>query len=418
MSTSWFKIGAAVALLAALGGCRDGGREPDGGRSSGPLTGTITVAAAGGEGEVRALQGVADAFMAANPGTTVRLDTVAGAGDLIAKLTAAFVAGDVPDVFVLNYRRLGGFAAKDVVDPVTGVDTAGLFDKALAGFTFDGKLLCLPSNASSMVVYYNPALFARAGVTTPRPGWTWAGMLATARALRAKGVKAIGFETALVRLAPFVWSNGGEIVDDAERPTVVDLSPAPARAALQFLLDLQATGQSATDRAAQEPEEAFASGRIAMYLDSRRAVPGFRKTAGLVFDVAPVPAKQSAVSVLHSDGYCVTRKSANKPLARAFAAYAVTGDGARVLAEAGRTVPVLRSLSGSAAFLAPDQLPESSQVFLDQLDRVRTLPHPPAWNEAEEVVEDVLGQLFAGQLSLDRAVAEIATRTRQKLAKD
>jgi multiple sugar transport system substrate-binding protein len=214
-----------------------------------------------------------------------------------------------------------------------------------------------------------------------------------------------------------VWSNGGEFVDAIERPTVVDLSPAPAREALRFMLDLQTTGQSATDRAAQEPEEAFSAGKIAMYLDSRRAVPGFRKTDGLAFDVAPVPAKKSAVSVLHSDGYCVTKASKNKALARAFAAYAVTGDGARILAETGRAVPALRSLAGSASFLAPGKAPRSSKVFLDQLEAVRPLPHSPAWNEVEEAVEDVLAQLFAGRITMDKAIDEIMTRTKRELAK-
>jgi multiple sugar transport system substrate-binding protein len=416
-----FRAAAACAVLSLAVACSNGTTKPAASGvpsgSAAPLAGTITVAAAGGEGEIKALRDVADAFQAAHPGTKVELDTVAGAGDLIAKLTTAFVAGDAPDMFLLNYRRLGGFAAKGVIEPVSGVETSGLFERSLEGFTFDGTLLCLPSNASSMVVYLNTALFARAGVALPNAGWTWADMLATARALKAKGVSAIGFETALIRLAPFVWSNGGEVVDSHDEPTVVDLSPAPAREALQHLLDLQATGMSATDRAAQDPEEAFAAGRVAMFLDSRRAVPGFRKTDGLAFDVAPVPTKRTATSVLHSDGYCVTKASDNKALARAFAAFAVTGDGARVLAEAGRTVPVLKTLARSGSFLAPDKAPKSSQVYLDQLPGVRALPHSPTWNEAEVVAEEVLAQLFAGKLTLDQAIAAIRTGTARELAK-
>ena len=290
-------IPALSVLLFLLVACKKEAATPNE-----ELSGTIKVAAAGGEGEINALQGVADAFMAAHAGTKVELDTVAAAGELISKLTAAFLAGKGPDVFILNYRRLGGLAAKGVIEPATGVDVSTQYPRPLEAFTFDGKLLCLPSNASSMVVYYNSALFTRAGVAPPKPAWTWDEMLATAKALRAKNVSAIGFETALIRLAPFVWSNGGEVVDSIDRPTVVDLSSAAAREALTFMLDLQETGQSATDRAAQDPESAFAAGRIAMYLDSRRAVPGFRKTEGLTFDVAPVPSKKTSTSVLHSDG--------------------------------------------------------------------------------------------------------------------
>lgn len=409
--TRW--TATVVVLMSLLGACSTKEAEVAGAG----MKGTITVAASGGEGEIKALQSVADAFMSTNPGTTVKLDTVAQAGEMIAKLTAAFVAGNAPDVFLANYRRLGGLASKGVIEEVVGGDTSSLYEKPLEAFRFDGKLLCLPSNASSMVVYYNTALFTKAGVPAPKADWSWATMLATAKALKAKGISAIGFETALIRLAPFVWSNGGEIADAEIKPTMVDLSSSAARQAIQFLLDLQKTGQSATDRAAQEPESAFTAGKTAMYLDSRRAVPGFRKAKGLAFDVAGVPTKKQAVSVLHSDGYCVTKSSTNKALARAFARFAVTGDGAKLLAASGRTVPEMRSVANSESFLAPHKAPKSSKVWLDQLANVRPLPQSANWNEAEEFTEEVLVQLFAGKLTIDKAIAQITAGTKQRLAK-
>jgi multiple sugar transport system substrate-binding protein len=408
-------MATALAVLVVACGGGSGSRGPSGSDDS--LSGSIRVAAAGSEDEIAALRAVADAFTEGNPEATVDLDTAPDPGEVIAKLTTALVAGNAPDVFVLNHRRLGGFAARDAIDPVSGVDTSGLYPKTLTAFRFDGTLLCLPSNAASMVVYVNPSLFDRAGVELPAGAWTWDDMLAKARAIHAKGVSAIGFEPALVRLAPFAWSNGAEIVDDLDRPTVVDLSSTGAREAVRFLLDLQATGMSATDRAAQDPEEAFSAGKTAMYLDSRRVVPGFRKVDGLRFDVAPVPTKVSAVSVLHSDGYCVTKSSEHKALARAFAAFAVTGPGARILVGTGRTVPALRSLAESSAFLDESKAPRSSRVFLDQLEVVRALPHSPTWNEAEEAVEEVLTQLFADKLTLDEAIDEVTARTKRELAK-
>lgn len=407
----------AVGLCLAAVGCSNSTGQGASPTSSAALSGAITVRAAGGEGEIKAVRALADAFVAANPGTSVNLVSVAGAGELIAKLTTEFTAHTPPDVFILNYRRLGDFATRNVIEPVAGVDISGLYPRTVEAFTFDGKLLCLPSNASSMVVYYNPTLFARAGVPTPKADWTWADMRAAAKALAAKGIEAFGFETALIRLAPFVWSAGGEIVDNPIAPTRVDLDNAGARAALSYLLELQTYGLDATERAAQDPEATFGAGKLGMYLDSRRAVPGFRKTVGLTFDVAPVPLKNSQVSVLHSDGYCVSKNAKNPAVARAFAQYAVTGAGATSLAETGRTVPAAIRLSTADAFLAPTKQPKSSKIFLDQLPAVRALPHVAGWNEAEEATEEVLAQLFAGRVSLDTAIEDIAKRTQRALAK-
>jgi multiple sugar transport system substrate-binding protein len=399
------KAKAVVLLLAmALAGCQ--------GEQQATST-VLTVAAAGGDGEIRALREVADAFEAANPGTTVRLDTVAEAGELVSKLTVALAAKSPPDVFVMNYRRLGSFAAKGVMEPVPADSATGLHPKPLEAFTFAGSLLCLPSNAASMVVYVNPSLFTRVAVALPPGRWSWDELLATAKQLKSKGVTAIGFEPSLIRLAPFVWSNGGELVDSVDEPTSVDLRSAEAREAIGFLLELQKQGMGAAARAAQDPEEAFAAGRVAMYFDSRRAVPGFRKTEGLDFDVRPVPTKVSAVSVLHSDGYCVTKAGPRRALAQAFADFAVTGPGAEVLARSGRTVPVKTALASAPGFRSGR--PASSQVFLDQLDAARSLPNAPRWNEAEGAADELLAQLFAGRLSVGQAVEAIEEATRAKL---
>ncbi|HVE63370.1 MAG TPA: sugar ABC transporter substrate-binding protein [Mycobacteriales bacterium] len=402
--------------LIALSAC-SGGAEPAGRRDPGAaLTGSIRVQLSGGDSEIKAAQELVDSFQASHPGATVTLIPVASQGDHIAKLATAFAAGKPPDVFLINYRRFGTFARPEVIDPPDPAAAAGLYPAPVAAFTKDGRLLCLPQNASSMVVYFNPAMFAKAGVDVPKQGWTWSDMLATARALQAKGVEAVGFETELIRLAPFVWSNGSEIVDKESDPSKVTLDAPPAREALQFLLDLQKTGLDATQRAAQEPEEAFLAGRTAMLFESRRAVPSLRKAPDLEFDVVGVPRKVSATSVLHSDGYCVAAKSKNKALGQAFAAYAVSTEGATVLARTGRTVPSVQALAESPVFLDPTVEPKSAQVFLDALPTVRAMPSSPGWHEAEETAGEILTALFAGNLSLDAAVRRIEKDTATVLA--
>lgn len=405
---------AVLALLASVtAGCSDGVDAPP---DSETVAGSLTIAAAGGEGEIKALNDLVAAFRAAYPDVDATLDTVESASDLVTKVTTSFAGGNPPDVFLMNYRRLGGFTTQ--IDPVTGVDTAQLYPATTAAFTRDGKLLCLPQNASSLVVYLNPALFADAGVALPSPDWTWADMLTTARALAVQKVEAVGFDPLLIRVAPFVWSAGGEIVDAVDTPARIDLASPEARTALQLLLDLQRTGLDATERAGMNPEDTFAAGKLAMYLDSRRAVPGFRKTEGLEFDVRPIPTgAKGRISVLHSDGYCVTKAAKNKSAARAFAAYAIGAEGGRVLAESGRTVPSVRSLAESDAFLAPEKLPASSRAWLDQLPELRALPLHRHWNGAEGTADDILTQLFAGRIGVDEAIEEIAALTEVEFAK-
>ncbi len=403
---------AASALCLSLAGCAASPQNTTG--TSGRVGGKLTVQASGGESEIKALQQLVAAFEAANPGTTVQLVPVASQGEHVAKLAAAFAAGRPPDVFLLNYRRFGQFAARKAIAPIEeslgDLKKDDFYEPPLRAFTVDGKLLCLPQNVSSPVIYTNPKLFQKAGVALPKPDWTWADMSAAARALDAAGVEAIGFGIGTRTVAPFVWSAGGEIVDNTERPTKFTLGDEPGRRALQFLFDLQRYGVDATERAAEDPEDVFARGELAMFYDSRRAVPNFRKS-NVAFDVAPLPRDKKLVSLLASDGYCVADKSGNKATAAAFARFAVGPNGGKVLAETGRTVPSLKALAESPAFLDPSKPPRSARVFLDVIPMLRQLPSVAAQSEAEDVADEVLEQYFAGKLSLAATVARIEKDT-------
>lgn len=401
---------APVLLLGLVTGCAG---SPD--TASAPVGATsITVQAAGGEGELRALQEMIDAFEASRPGVSVEFVGVPSQGDHIAKLSTAFAGGQPPDVFLLNYRRVGQFAARGVLAPVAFgplVETE-LYPQALEAFTIEGTLACLPQNVSSTVAYVNPDLFARAGVPLPAPDWTWADLEILARTFQAQGIAAVGYDAEIRTVAPFVWTAGGEVVDDTAEPTRTTLDTPPAREALGYLDRLQDYGVDATARASTPPVDRFAAGELAVFFDSRRSVPAFRKSDGLAFDVRPLPRATAATpsrSLLASDAYCVAKGAPD--LAAELAQFAVGPEGGTVLAESGRTVPSLRSLAAGPAFLAPDQAPASSQVFLDVVPELRRLPNVAQQDAAEETANELLGQFFARKAELDTTVRQIDEET-------
>ena len=49
----------------------------------------------------------------------------------------------------------------------------------------------------------------------------------------------LGVEPSIIRLTPFVWSNGGELVDDEENPTRLTLDTPAAQEAMQAFFDLR-----------------------------------------------------------------------------------------------------------------------------------------------------------------------------------
>ena len=79
---------------------------------------------------------------------------------------------------------------------------------------------------------------------------------------------------------------------------------------------------------AEDDETRFLNGRMAMFLDSRRAVPALREAAEFDWDVAALPTHRDAASILHSDAYCMTKASKEKDAAWHFVEYALGPEGA------------------------------------------------------------------------------------------
>ncbi|MGH3716392.1 MAG: ABC transporter substrate-binding protein, partial [Micromonosporaceae bacterium] len=348
-------------------------------------------------------------------------------GDHLARLSSAFAAGNPPDTFLINYREYAQFVARGALQPVgPGLEQRGLklgdyYQQPVEAFTYRGALQCMPQNVSSLVVYYNPAVFSARGVPAPAAGWTWNDFADTARRLSGGDVHGLGVEPTLVRLAPFVWANGGEIVDDPAKPTRFTLDTPAARGAIEFLAGLIRDPKVVPDlpqQEAQDLETRFAAGKLGMYLGSRRDTPKFREVSGLKFAVAPLPVGKRQATLLHSDAYCVAAEAPNADAALDFIRYAMDEQGQRLAALSGRTVPSLKSVADSPVFLDPARPPAGSQTFLDGIPHMHRTPVMPAWPEIEDIADEELTQLFyARKFDVDAALRELDRRTRPLLSR-
>ena len=408
-------VGLVVCLL--LGGCTQAPRQKQ-----------VSLMISGEPAEVAAYQELVDAFQARYPDTRIDLRSVAGSGDYMKQLVTAFSAGAQPDVMLLNHRRVAQFAAQGGLEPLgayldrsTALHAGDLYPQALEAYAWDGKTWCIPQNVSSLVVYYNRGLFDAAGVAYPVAGWTWADFVQAAKALtkdlNADGITdqyGVGASPELMRLAPFIWQNGGELLDDAAIPTRLALDSQDALEALQWFVDLQVKEHVVPESAAEQAEGSetrFMKGSLGMFLNSRRVVTTFRTIAGLDWDVASLPQEVKAATILHSDGYCLSARAKDKEAAWTFIEFANTVEGQTIMAGTGRTVPSLAAVAESAAFLDPNQRPAHSQIFLDVIPSLRHVPNLPRWTSIEEVVNNEIERAFYGQATVAEAVTTAISQT-------
>ena len=406
-----------LLILPALSGC-----------AAAPTPHSISFMISGSKAEYEAYQTLADSFQSANPDYTVELRYMPDDADYLRRLAADFAAGAPADVMLLNNRRIAAFADRAALEAAgprlarSQVLKAGdFYPPALGAFRYQGELWCVPQNVSSLVIYYNKALFDAAGVPYPTNDWTWADFVAAARALTVDkngdsvtDQYGVGIDPILYRLAPFIWQAGGELVDDPANPTRLSLDSPAARLAFQWFVDLQVREKVVPDaaaEAAQESESRFLSGALGMYFNSRRAVPTMRTIKNFDWDVAPLPRGSQSASILHSDGYCMAGKSKDKEAAWKFIEYANSVTGQEIVARSGRTVPSLRTVAESASFLDPTQKPAHSQVWLDAVPTLRTVPVMSNWPAIEDTVSKEIERAFYGQASVAEAAAAASELT-------
>ncbi|MEX2555092.1 MAG: sugar ABC transporter substrate-binding protein [Actinomycetota bacterium] len=401
--------------------------------ADGRADGSLTVQISGSPDEAESYRVLAGAFERASPGAKVNLVVVPNPGDHIAKLVTSFSAGSPPDLFLINYRRFGQFVDRQVLEPV-GPMLAGsqrlqeedFYPEALDSFRRTGVVQCMPTNISSQVVYYNKRLFARAGLATPRVGWRWSDLLASAKRLTVDtngdgrtDVYGLGVEPTLVRVAPFVWQAGGEVVDDVVNPTKTTMLGPTELRALKFFIELRRVHRvvpSLAEFESEDLEARFAAGRLGMLIESRRVTPTLRGVPDLDWDVAPLPIDAEPATMLHSDALCMAKASKVKDLAFRFIEFATGPEGAPILARTGRTVPSHMAVSRSADFLAPGQPPAHAQIFLDQIPLIRRFPNIGTWNEIETKADPIVEEWFFGNERIEALGIEIDIATRELFA--
>lgn len=399
-------------------------------QSAASATEQISFMVFGDPAELAAYQKLVEAFQQAHPEIVVELIHIPGQSDYRNRLAADVAAGAPADVVLINYRRYAAFANAGALEPLrpyleksTRIEESDFYPEASIPFKWNGELMCIPQNISSLVVYYNKDLFDQAGVDYPSDEWTWQEFLATAQALTKDldndGVTdqfGVGIEASLIRLAPFVWQAGGEVVDDTGNPSLLMLDTSEAFEAGEFFFGLQTIHHvtpSLEQEAAEDSESRFLNGRLGMYFNSRRGVPTYRESAAFDWDVAALPQNVEKAGILHADGYCLPSASKHKDAAWTFIEFANSVEGQTIVAASGRTVPSLISVANSPAFLDPNAKPAHSRVFLDTIPFTRALPVHPNWAEIEDTAGEEIERGFYGQTDPYDALLRAIQRTRE-----
>ena len=144
------------------------------------------------------------------------------------KINASVMSGDLPDVITVDGPNISAYAANGIIQPLaelTDDEKSIYLDSIIEQGTVDGKLYALGAMESSVGLYYNKDILNEAGIEVPEMGdpWTLSEFKEVLEKLKPIMEEKDGYvldmtfpagETSIYYYAPFIWSNGGDLVSE------------------------------------------------------------------------------------------------------------------------------------------------------------------------------------------------------------
>lgn len=173
---------AALTLCAVLTGC-GGGAAADGGKV------TLRFTWWGNADRAALTDKAVAAFERGHPHIDIQT-SYAPYESYKQKLATQAAGGDAPDVMQLDYRQISQYAGSGVLRDIgterKTVSTDRMPDSLLKAGKVNGTQYALPMGTGTQVLAYDRKAWREAGISSPRPGWTWVDWESALRKLKEK----------------------------------------------------------------------------------------------------------------------------------------------------------------------------------------------------------------------------------------
>lgn len=418
---------AVVAVAGMLAACTGGGTEA-------PASSTgYTQPGADFEAEitygiwdqtqVEAIEANIEGFNELYPNIKVNVN-VTPWGDYWTKLNTEGSSSTLPDLFWMNGPNFKLYASNGLFDPITGVIEEGSIEPAnypaalVDLYTYEGVTYGVPKDFDTIATWYNKAIFERAGVEVPQPGWTWDDFHEKAAAITA----ALGSEGIYGTAAVIggqdgyyntILQEGGEII--SEDGSTTGWGTPEAAAGIQHWADLIAAGSSPNIQQLTDTPgyNWFTSGLAAMYQGGSWQRNGIADSeVGADITAAPMPAGERQATIIHGVANVVSAGSDNKQAAHALQAYLASEEAQRQQGEMGAVIP---AFNGTQQAFVDSKPGYNLQVFLDAVEY--SFPYPTSENTAAwaALEAELLPDAYSGARSVEEVNAELGTRVQELL---
>ncbi|MGW3568973.1 ABC transporter substrate-binding protein [Streptomyces sp. NPDC000941] len=323
---------------------------------------------------------------------------------LVPKVLRQASSRTLPDLLMLDNPDLQQIAQTGALIPLDrfSIDSSGFAKGILSAGTHEGKVYGLAPYVSTVALFYNKDMLAKAGVAVPR---TWGELKKAAAELTRPGRYGMAVDANATfegtwQFLPFLWSNGGD-----ERR----LDTPQAAQALQLWVDLVKSGsmsKSVLNWTQADVHDQFIAGRTAMMVNGPWRIPALNKDKNLRWGVAPIPvprAGQTPVTPLGGEVWTVPQSSSKARQQKAAQVLACLNSSSNMLtlAEQHFTVPSRTAVAARRA----EQVP-SMAAFITSVEtaRARTSELGVRWPKAATGIYTAIQSALTGEQTPEEAL--------------
>lgn len=220
--TSFMFLAILTVLTIGLVGC--GPSSPSGGEESESGDGKIKLRMTwwGSQDRHDRTQKVIDLYEEKNPNVEIAAQFTGWSG-YWEKVATQAAGGNLPDIIQMDYKYLAEYAGRDLLanlNQYVESGTLNLDDVApiyLNGGKLDGNLYAVNIGANAHAIAYDPAMFEKAGVPVPEPGYTWKDLKEMGKELSdnlGEGVYGLQPSAGLMSFKHYLRENGTTLYND------------------------------------------------------------------------------------------------------------------------------------------------------------------------------------------------------------
>jgi ABC-type sugar transport system permease subunit/ABC-type glycerol-3-phosphate transport system substrate-binding protein len=356
------------------------------------------------------------------------------------KILTALVADEPPDVFLLDSKLIPTFTNKHVLLDLhpylskLNIDTSQWFPNVLNIARKGQSLYALPKGFTPIMVFYNRQLFRSSNIPYPESNWTWNDFLETAKQLtkdtdRDGTIDQYGtaFTNYYYQWIPWIWSAGGDVVDENGFHATGFLNSERTESAIQFLIDLRMKHKVSPDLGTWVQSEKtgtsyalFSNGKLAMLTSGHWLMPKFVnyiQDGTLDVGVAPLPRHPDGnkVNVMYESGWCVPVNTKHPEEALLLASFMSGEVTARIRSEQRLEIPAVISVAEENVRNDATGL---EQVFFEEVQYCR---QPwgsliERFSEIEWTLQDAVDEVLVNGKPMHETMTKYAARIDKELA--